>query len=559
METHESAINLIGRPDWNVSKEKKRSQIALMGNDHTGLNRKLSRKRILLYTVFAMLALILITRLLALRHGLKLHPDELVFFSSASSLFFNSSYHVYMMYPEGAFLMQMPFQMLRQLLLLLLQYGSGSQLYGAHMTGRLASVFYFSLGAALGCTFLYQIQKKTLPIILYAVTIVFSLFQIEQSRYATGDPPSFFLMMVILNLLALFLRSNKARLLFAAAFVAGALGAVKYPQLYFILLPIGAAVLNKRSSKTPLVFTIFAIVLCSAAGLICFSPSIVQPGFLKTVVLRETNGYISNPNLVSAGTPWGHLLSLSLYHLFYADVPFAPIFAAIGVISLFRKSEKTHATMFFSVFAPLVFVGFFVYNLFITTLFFRTYYLYFCFFMLYTSIGLAELFTRKRIKQLVLALLCVMVLRGGFLISLLSRPQKDAGAPLYTHEMWSDDATVTFVGSGFVNGDIPSQATEIYLKDAFISTTPSLEDGEFCIIGGYQFCVARNKIFEIKDADVLSVTNGWNSFRDENDQYLFYQLYPDYYYYLFGFWLEGSMGTLYEFPSVYYYYKPATN
>ena len=275
------------------------------------------------------------------------------------------------------------------------------------------------------------------------------------------------------------------------------------------------------------------------------------------MVLRETKGYITSPNLVSAGTPLGHLLSLSLYHLFYSDVPFAPVFAVIGVLSLYKNSEKTRAATFFSVFAPLVFAGFFVYNLFSTTLFFRTYYLYFCFFILYTSIGLAELFTRKRVKQLVLALLCVMVLRGGFLLSLLSQPQKDAGAPLLAHEMWSDDATATFVGSGFVNGDIPSGATEIDLKDAFLSTTPALEDGEFCIIGGYQYCVARNKIFEIKDADVRSVTNGWNSFREENAPYLFYQLYPDYYYSLFGYWLEGSMGTLYEFPSVYYYYKPA--
>jgi len=523
-----------------------------------GRSTKFSRKKILLIIIFSMLALIAITRLLTLRHGLKLHPDEIVFFSSASSLFFNSPYHVYKLYPEGAFLLQMPFQMVRQLILLVMQYGDGAQLYGAHIMGRFAAVCYFSLGAVLGCTFLYQIQKKNLPIVLFAGMIVFSLFQIEQSRYGTGEAPSFFLMLAILNLLLLYLRSNKAWPLYLAAFATGVLGAVKYPQLYFILLPIGAACLNRRSNKT-LAINIPVVILCTLAGLICFSPSLLKPGFLSQVISRETNAYLANPNIVSAGTPLGHLLSLSIYHLFYADVPFAPIFAVVGVITLFKRSEQKNSRALFAVFVPLVFVGFFVYNLFITTLFFRTYYLYFCLFMLYSAIGLSELFAKKRIKPLILVLLCIMVLRGGYLTALLAQPQKEAGAVLYSHEKWSEQATVTFAGLGFVNGDIPSQATQLGMNDTFITKTPSLDESEFCIFGGYEYAIARNRIFEIKDADVLRATNGWNTFKEQNEQYRFDQLYPDYYYYLFGYWLEGSMGTLYEFPSVYYYYKPAAD
>ena len=521
-----------------------------------GRSAKFTRKRILLIIIFSMLALIAITRLLTLRHGLKLHPDEIVFFSSASSLFFNSPYHVYKLYPEGAFLLQMPFQMARQLVLLLMHYGDGAQLYGAHMTGRFAAVFYFSLGAVLGCTFLYQIQKRNLPIVLFAGMIVFSLFQIEQSRYGTGEAPSFFLMMAVLNLLVLYLRSNKVWLLYVAAFATGVLGAVKYPQLYFILLPIGTACLNRRSNKA-LAINIPVVILCTFAGLICFSPSLLKPGFLSQVISRETNAYLAHPNIVSAGTPLGHLISLTIYHLFYADVPLAPVFAIVGVITLFKHSEQKNSRALFAVFVPLVFVGFFVYNLFITTLFFRTYYLYFCLFMLYSAIGLAELFAKKHIKPLILALLCVMVLRGVYLTALLAQPQKEAGAVLYSHEKWSEQATVTFAGLGFVNGDIPAQATQLGMNDAFVTTTPSLEKSEFCVIGGYQYAIARNRIFEIQDANVRSATNGWNAFKEQNEQYQFDQLYPDYYYSLFGYWLEGSMGTLYEFPSVYFYYKPA--
>ena len=531
----------------------------LMENEIAGLKKKLSKNRVLLYLIFSMLVLIAITRLLTLRHGLKLHPDEVVFFSSASSLFFNRPYQVYKAYPEGAFLMQMPFQMLRQLVLRLVHSVSDTQFFGAHITGRLASVLYFSLGAILGCTLLRIIQKKKLPIVLYAITIVFSLFQIEQSRYGTGEASSFFLLMAMLNCLALYLRSSKVGFLVAAAFISGALGGVKYPQLYFILLPIGAVLFNRRSSKTPLYFNIFIIIICAIAGFICLSPSVLKPGFLADVLFRETKSYFIRPNIVSTGTPLGHLLSLSLYHLFYADVPFAPIFACVGANSLFKKNENVNLTKMFSVFVPLVLVGFFVYNLFVPTLFFRTYYLYFSIIILYTSIGLSELFTRKYIKQIIIALLCVMVIRGGYFIFLLSQPQKDAGAPLYTHEKWSDDAAVTFIGYGFVKGDIASQATQIDRSDAFITKTPPLEAGDFCVIGGYQYCLARNRIFEIQNADVLSITNGWMAFRDKNDKYLFCQLYPDYYYYLFGFWLEGSMGTLYEFPSVYYFYRPSAD
>ena len=553
---HKRAVNVVENLDSDVSRDQNNPQIPLLDDLCAERSPKFTRKRIFLIIIFSMLALIAITRLLTLRHGLKLHPDEIVFFSSASSLFINSPYHVYKLYPEGAFLLQMPFQMARQFVLLLMHYGDGAQLYGAHMTGRFAAVFYFSLGAVLGCTFLYQIQKKNLPIVLFAGMIVFSLFQIEQSRYGTGEAPSFFLMMAVLNLLVLYLRSNKVWLLYVAAFATGVLGAVKYPQLYFILLPIGAACLNRRSNKS-LAINIPIVVLCTLAGLICFSPSLLKPGFLSQVISRETNAYLANPNIVSAGTPLGHLISLTIYHLFYADVPLAPVFAIVGVIALFKQSEKKNSRALFAVFVPLVFVGFFVYNLFITTLFFRTYYLYFCLFMLYSAIGLAELFAKKHIKPLIIALLCVMVLRGGYLTALLAQAQKEAGAVLYSNENWSEESTVTFAGLGFVNGDIPAQATQLGMNDTFITKTPSLEDSEFCVFGGYEYAIARNRIFEIKDANVRSATNGWNTFKEQNEQYLFDQLYPDYYYYLFGYWLEGSMGTLYEFPSVYFYYKPA--
>ena len=502
-----------------------------------------------------MLALIGITRLLTLQHGMVLHPDEWVFFSSASSLFKGSSYQVYKTYPEGAFLLQMPFQMARQFALQLIHFGGDVQKSGAHLMGRISSVVYFSLGAVLGCTFLYQTQKKTLPVVLFAVTMVFSLFQIEQSRYGTGEAPSFFLIMAVLNLLVLYLRKNRLYLLLVAAILSGILGAVKYPQVYFVLLPLCAAVLNRRSGKASLLVTIPAVLVGCALGFVCGSPSIGQPGFLSGILSREMDAYVANPNLWTVGTPLGHLVNLLIYHLLYADVPLAPIFALIGIIPLFRQRDQDGTAKFLRV-IPFVFLGFFVYNLFVPTLFFRTYYIYFCVCILYTCMGVSTLLERKRWKPLLLALLCIMVLRGGFLIGLLSQPQKDVSEPLRSNANWKDRATVTVLGNAFLYGEIPGEVTKVDVSKAFLTQAPSLNAGEFCVTGPYQFGLARTMRFLIRDGDVRRMTDGWYSFRDQNAPYLFEKLYPDAYYSLFGYWLEGSTGTPYEFPSAYFYYKP---
>ena len=517
---------------------------------------KMSRSsRILLWTLLSMLTLIWVTRLLALKHGMVLHPDEWVFFSSASSLFKGSSYQVYKTYPEGAFLMQMPFQMARQFALQLIQFGDDVQKSGAHLMGRISSVVYFSLGAVLGCTFLHLTQKKTMPVVLFAIAMVFSLFQIEQSRYGTGEAPSFFLVMAILNLLALYLRRNRFSLLCIAAVLTGILGAVKYPQLYFILLPLCTTFLNRRSSKISLLVAIPAVLGCCFLGFVCFSPSLLQREFLTGIISREMDAYVANPNLWTVGTPLGHLVSLQIYHLLYADVPLAPILALFGIVPLFRQHEKDGTASFLRV-IPFIFLGFFMYNLFVPTLFFRTYYIYFCVCLLYTCIGVSTLLERKGWKPLMLVLLCVMVLRGVFLIGLLSQPQKDASEPLRSNPNWSDRVVVTVLGKAYLYGEISGDLTQIDMLDAFLIQTPALKSHEFCVTGPYQFGLARTMRFLIRDADVQRLTDGWDSFRDQNSSFLFEKLYPDAYYALFGYWLEGSTGTPYEFPSAYFYFKP---
>lgn len=44
-------------------------------------------------------------------------------------------------------------------------------------------------------------------------------------------------------------------------------------------------------------------------------------------------------------------------------------------------------------------------------------------------------------------------------------------------------------------------------------------------------------------------------FKNVNKGYYVGSAYPDYYYYLFGYWIKGTTGTDYEFPSCAVYYR----
>ena len=70
--------------------------------------------------IFAVLALILLSRLPGLMHNSFLHPDEPVFYNSAAGLaaFLTGqadSYAPTKFYPEGGFVLHTPFQLLRLL------------------------------------------------------------------------------------------------------------------------------------------------------------------------------------------------------------------------------------------------------------------------------------------------------------------------------------------------------------------------------------------------------------------------------------------------------------
>ena len=122
--------------------------------------------------VLVTVLLILLTRGLTISHNMELHPDEHVFFNAAQSLkgYLSGSSPIYeevKTYPEGAIVYQLPFHILTALLNRIFDAGISPQL-----SGRIAAVFYFTVGAVLGLVLIYRFfSKKLIYSIIYSLTV----------------------------------------------------------------------------------------------------------------------------------------------------------------------------------------------------------------------------------------------------------------------------------------------------------------------------------------------------------------------------------------------------
>lgn len=516
--------------------------------------------------ILAMLLAVCVSRGVSIGHEATLHPDERYFFQSSVSLKdklldFDSTYKAAKVYPEGAFVFQVPFHLLEQLLCSLT-----GQPENARLWGRIASVFYFSLGCVLGALVLYRyFGKKPGMVALYAVIMTFSLFHIEQSRYGTGDAISFFLLTAAVFASALFLEKDKKWFLFLSGFAVGALAAVKYPQLFFLLYPVGALALYRRARNARLRHTLClaaGLFAATATGFLLFSPSaLVNPGYIPEAISRELSSYMVSGNRAEVGSPLEHLVSLLVYQLFYSDLPLSLPIAAYAVFRLLAqaKSSRSSAELFFAAFIPAGMLIFFIYNLFITTVFFRTYYPYFCLCALYTSWGLYQLMSKKLMRAAALSLCVLMVGRGVFFIAVLSESSRGDVLleTLTQHEAWEDRKATVTLGNIYHSGgvSIPGPTRNVPMDALYAGAFPELQPGEFLVTAPLDYCFAEDYLFPITHGLVRTLIDGWQDFKAANRPYYIGQPYPDAYYLLFGYWLHGSSGTMFELPTNYVYYR----
>lgn len=514
------------------------------------------RRHLLLVIVMLFLLIIIVTRSIDLGHNLSLHPDEPVFYTSANNLMLFifgkiPSYNVVKPYPEGAYAFQLPFHILCKGINTVFGCEISSQI-----AGRLSSLIYYALGFLVAAYLLFKhfnCEVKTL--IVYGSLLVFSIIHIEQSRYGTGDPISFFLLMLIILFSAnACIISKHRRLDFFIAFVlCGMISAVKYPLLFFSLIPF--SILWRTKERIWMSFvSAFLIII----GFLIISPQIWKdPSFLLKTIELEKNAYMINGNITEIGGFNNHFLSVGLYFLLYSGVLVAPYYSFIGIRQFQSQSSENNLRFLLFCVVPSLSVLFCAYNLFTKTIFLRTFYPFFCIMDIYAAIGISKCLTWKKWKTVMTWIfLIVTIARGGFYIAVLS---ENYGAKYLeeislqaTDSFWNQ---TIFMSPGYLLPIDESKYTSVQHGElSQCEEIREIDRGTLFISHGLEFGRGSPYILSVHNEKANEYITRWTDFKKANSEYYIGAVYPRFYYYLFGYWIKGTTGTSYEFPTNYVYY-----
>lgn len=525
--------------------------------------------------VLVTVLLILLTRGLTISHNMELHCDEQVFYNAAQSLkgyLFGSSpfYEEVKEYPEGAIVYQLPFHVLTTIINRVFDAGISPQL-----SGRIASVFYFTAGAVLGLVLIYRFfSKKPIYSVLYGLTIVFSLFHIEQSRYGTGDAISYFLLMAIILLTATAITAQRRNLLYLllATFLSGSLCAVKYPLLFFAIIPLyGLIVLLKGRSGGKKAGLIFAFIVLLYAGFACFSPmAAFDPSYIMKTSSRELDSYFLSSSIFSSlfnlSRIYLHLMQVFVYTMLYSSIPLFPAFFIADLIHHKKvRSERSRIDTLLYTLIPILTIIFFIYNLFVPLLFMRAEYPFFFLSEIYAVMFLGSWISGKGAKRAIsIVLIGLMVLRGGYLVGYMVADNTQERIS----ELCESSVDENWNKTTFISGFAVLPDDFFYYKNVeqvgfdadrfYQAETMQLQPGELCITSA-DGCISEKiqEIFLPNSYQASDNCNRWSLFRDVNSEYYRGTLYPeDYIYYLFGYWIDGTAGYGVEFPPVEVYYCP---
>ena len=466
--------------------------------------------------------LLLFTRSITLTHNIKLHPDEHVFYQAADNmrLFLTGTVDIYTEvkeYPEGAIVLQFPFHIAAALIRRYTDMEISAQL-----CGRVASVFYFILGSIFGMIIEYQyFGKNTKSVCIYASALIFSIMHIEQSRYGTGDAISFFLLIIIL-FLSLRAETNAKRKLpcwISAGFLAGLLCSVKYPLLFWGLIPVVIVWRTEKPSRRLYIVLIFSIA--TIIGFLFGSPKVISdPGYVIRVVKRETTEYVLNGNVTEVGGPLNHLLSLGLYSFLYAGIPLAPIF----VIATWKERSSCpvadETAYFLNKLLPSFIILFFMYNVFAKTLFMRTFYPFFFLLDLYAAEYLGKPFNGKK-RALISSLMILFIVRGIYYIGVLTEkmgPKKlDYLISQTAEDSWKKTTLLT---PGYFVSFNQEQLVNPQKRDLLDSRYENEEElklkkGEMVITGSIEFARGSGYFFPVKNVVANQYCARWENFKSE--------------------------------------------
>ena len=520
-------------------------------------------KRFFILAALSLAILIAVTRGISLTHNMYGHPDEHVFYTSSELLMLDllgeDTYEPVKAYPEGTYVFRLPFQLAARAVQLGANYDVSVAIWG-----RIASVFYYTLGALLGLWLVCDpLKGGRAGALIYVLTVGFGLFQIEQSRYGTFDPLSFFVLALVIVLCTLALRREKRGFLLGASFAVGVAAAGKYPLFYFVLLPLSVLLLQKARGRG-LRRTLALMAGCALIGFLLFSPSVVRsPRFFYRTILGGLRGYVTTGNPEGYSTVLETAFSNVVYHGLYSELPLAGIFALLCVRHLSREGADTEERRFFTAALPAVTLVFLGYNLLMKAFFMRTVYPYYCISMLYAAAGLGQLCRKRAWRWAALALCLLMVIRASVLIALLGDHDREEQAveELLQLAESSGEGELLVLGNNAFDGELclrmPESAQIIYNVTLYEGDFPTLLPGMRILTASMEHGIAKTCLFPPNKEWIINIDAGWERFREENAPWLVAKLYPDWIYTLFGFWVHGSTATTYEFPTNWLYIRPA--
>lgn len=522
----------------------------------------------------ATVLLILITRGLSLTYHMDVHPDEEVFCFASDSLLkfllYGTEFSEIKEYPEGAYIFHLPFQALGLL------FEQLTDIYlEPRFWGRVSSVFYFTAAVLIGMRIEYQNLGKNLrSVIIYALSMVFSVFFIEHSRYGVGDMISLFLLMVVLDTTIKWCKNKETnRCLFMAAFLSGALGAVKYPQLYFLLIPVTTCcVVNKDRTKKTYLY-IFGMILTCFLGLLVFSPkAMFDWSYFTKAISREIGAYV----FTVGGGIHNTVVQLLVHHTLFLDFPFAAFFLGFSVIKFLgghpvsccrkRLQSASSEDVLLYLLLPAVTFGFLFYNLFITSFAMRTFTPYLGICLLYTAKIVSYMFgAGKWKKAFILFLTLFMILRGMCMVYLLSTRHmcEDFVATVANVIQEHDNRgrIITFRTSRIPHKQEIFKGKEIIKLEVqnfeeFNEYDIRIKEGDIVIVSALDYANGQKYPLPVLDESALNTYYAWEYFKEENQEYLVGRSTSGWPYYLFGSFIRGNSFAGFTYPRCYIYYHP---
>ncbi len=358
-------------------------------------------------------------------------------------------------------------------------------------------------------------------------------------------------------------------LLFAALFC-GFLSAVKYPLIFFLLLPLTVLwrVCREQSFLKKAGISVLLLAVFTGGFLMCSPRVIFDPYYVLRVIQVESGGYVKGGNLYTLGGWYNHVASVLVYNMLYSGFPFAGAFLAYDFLRFGKHAAcQTEEEVLFRRLLPIAIVVFITYNMFAVSLFMRSCYPFFFLGDLYVADCLSELFTRKsgKWRPAICILTAVMLGRGAFFVAVLS--EKNSGDRLNNlilqaqDENWSETtllATWPLEGSYLsFDRELLVDAEEVFIQDERFHEADSakLRPGEMAISGTEEFSRSNRYMLPYDNERIHDLIGNWECFKETNRSYFIGQVYPEYYYYLFGFWIKGTTGTDYELPTNYVYYR----